>query len=107
MGATPPHANISPDGPAFAPALQGVLLQRVRAAWAEACALDTARHAPFVVAVGAVAVYARACGVPVADVVSTLHAVLAADLAGRPGPADPPWRTLVRDTVVVNYHCDD
>ncbi len=89
------------------PALQGGLLQRVRTTWTEACALDVARHEPFLVAVGALAVYARACGVPVVDVVTTLDVVLSADLDGRPAPGGTPWLTLVRETAVRNYYRED
>jgi hypothetical protein len=93
-----------------------VLLDGLRQTWAEARAAGERadRHEPFRVAIGALAVYARACGIPVAEVVRTVHAVLAAEIAAElaadfvdradaPRPADAWWREFVRETVVRNY----
>jgi hypothetical protein len=109
MDATPPDAEAAEPmhTPTLPGVLRGALLDRVRATWAAARAAGDAHHEPFLVAVGALAVYARACSVPVEEVVRTLYAMTAAERPARARRDDAEWRAVVRHTVRRNYFSRD
>jgi hypothetical protein len=90
-GGAPPTPRTSRPSPSSHPCgLDGHLLERVCRAYREAAAAGDPRHVPFLVAAGALAVYARACRIPVEALLRELERVLAAE------PLRPLESTVVR-----------
>jgi hypothetical protein len=75
---TPRASYLDPSADQTGP-LAGHLLDRVRRTYREAVEIGDPEHESFVIAVGALAVYARACRVPLEELLCELERALIAE----------------------------
>jgi hypothetical protein len=103
----PPLPGAELPTPRIPDPLRGRLFDEVHRTWADAARARQPDHPPFHLALGALAVWARAHRVPVAQVLAALTAVIQPEEGGTTALDWDHVREIAGKVVIANYYRDD